>query len=385
MERAPSVTDLLGGLVPGAGRGASRLLAALINSHPDRELSLADLARATGTSGATTMREVDRLLAAGLLLEQRTGRERQLTINASSPFFGPLADLLFIAHGAEPREWGLPAEHMILARRPLFDIPAEVSRHVPPDLLPRHWDQRTLPREILDGPTLPAARSVVLQLRSLSARSSSAENRLQATYARWHDERDRDLIHLTLHAGIAARYAEALLAEQTRYRAENNVPDQEPRVGRLTWARAVYSVQAEARTCHGITRHLEGVVERASAYHRAKRGLEQVQEMATEGDASVWQEEADDFQQKMLAASKALEGTYRYGGIPSIDSVGCAGERLLAVEFQQLTTEAGRLAAEMAKDPGFLAWAEEHPEVVTVAKYAPPGSTAEETVGDRPM
>ncbi len=200
-----------------------------------------------------------------------------------------------------------------------------------------------------------------------------------------HEKRlpQNQTIHLTLHAGIAARYAEALLAEQTRYRAESNMPDQEPRVGRLTWARAVYSVQAEARTCGRITRHLEAVVERASSYHRAKLGLEQAQEMAQEmgttGDASVWLEAANDFQQKMLAAHDALRGGYGYGGTPVIDSVGCAGERLLAVEFQQLTTGAERLAAEMAKDPGFLAWAEEHPDIVTVPEYAPPGSTAEET------
>ncbi|GAB96783.1 hypothetical protein KILIM_048_00210, partial [Kineosphaera limosa NBRC 100340] len=49
---------------------------AWIMLHPEDESSLTEIARATNTSGATVMREVDRLADAGLIRESRRGNQR---------------------------------------------------------------------------------------------------------------------------------------------------------------------------------------------------------------------------------------------------------------------------------------------------------------------
>lgn len=46
--------------------------------HPDRPITLVDLARKLETSSATVMREVNRLSAAGLVVEERIGATRHI-------------------------------------------------------------------------------------------------------------------------------------------------------------------------------------------------------------------------------------------------------------------------------------------------------------------
>jgi predicted nucleotidyltransferase len=69
---------------------------------PERRVTLSDLAKAVGTSLPTTVREVDRMVAAGLLSEERIGRARRVWPNTDSPLFGPLAELIALTYGPKP-------------------------------------------------------------------------------------------------------------------------------------------------------------------------------------------------------------------------------------------------------------------------------------------
>src|SRR5699024_11897388 len=67
--------------------------------HPDTEQSLTEIASAVDTSPATVMREVDRLLAAGLVSTRRQGNQRVVRASTDNPVYRPLADLLMVTFG----------------------------------------------------------------------------------------------------------------------------------------------------------------------------------------------------------------------------------------------------------------------------------------------
>lgn len=67
--------------------------------NPDRAYSIAELGRITGTSYASTHREVQRLIRAGLLEEHRVGRHHQLRADTTSPAYRPLTELLLLTYG----------------------------------------------------------------------------------------------------------------------------------------------------------------------------------------------------------------------------------------------------------------------------------------------
>jgi hypothetical protein len=75
----------------------ARLLAALL-LQPDREASIADLARETGADSGNLHAEVERLVAAGVLADRRVGRTRLLRAG-DSPLNRSLADLLKLGYG----------------------------------------------------------------------------------------------------------------------------------------------------------------------------------------------------------------------------------------------------------------------------------------------
>ncbi|MDQ2838626.1 MAG: helix-turn-helix domain-containing protein [Actinomycetota bacterium] len=78
----------------------ARLLAALL-LQPEREASIAELARETGADPGNLHAEVERLVQAGILTDRRAGRTRLLRA-ADSPLNRPLADLLVLGYGPKP-------------------------------------------------------------------------------------------------------------------------------------------------------------------------------------------------------------------------------------------------------------------------------------------
>jgi len=75
----------------------ARLLAAVL-LHPDREASIADLARETGSDPGNLHAEVERLVQAGILKDRRAGRTRLLRAGTSA-LIGPLTNLLLLGYG----------------------------------------------------------------------------------------------------------------------------------------------------------------------------------------------------------------------------------------------------------------------------------------------
>ena len=82
--------------------------------HPDREYSVAELARRRTIPLSTVHREVGQLLGAGLLAERRIGHVRQVSANSDSPFFEPMRTLIERAFGPQAR--------VQEALRPLGDV-----------------------------------------------------------------------------------------------------------------------------------------------------------------------------------------------------------------------------------------------------------------------
>ncbi|WP_211373999.1 nucleotidyltransferase domain-containing protein [Cellulomonas fimi] len=70
--------------------------------HPDREFSIADVQRATGTAAAVAHREVTRLLDAGVLTDRTVGRSRMVRVNPDYPLLRPLTELVTATYGPVP-------------------------------------------------------------------------------------------------------------------------------------------------------------------------------------------------------------------------------------------------------------------------------------------
>lgn len=75
-----------------------RMLAALY-LHPEREQTATALARESGVSLPTILRDIDRLTAAGFVLERASGRNRYLKVNQSHPIFSAVAEVLRYSYG----------------------------------------------------------------------------------------------------------------------------------------------------------------------------------------------------------------------------------------------------------------------------------------------
>jgi predicted nucleotidyltransferase/DNA-binding transcriptional ArsR family regulator len=76
----------------------ARILAALL-LDPSREASIADLAGLAGIRPPNALREVNRLIGAGLLKDRRVGRTRLVSADVASPYHQPLAQILARSFG----------------------------------------------------------------------------------------------------------------------------------------------------------------------------------------------------------------------------------------------------------------------------------------------
>jgi len=72
---------------------------AWIMLHPDADHSLGEIAAAVGTSVPTVMREVNRLVASGLVTDMRRGNTRLVKADTDNPVYRPLAELMAVTFG----------------------------------------------------------------------------------------------------------------------------------------------------------------------------------------------------------------------------------------------------------------------------------------------
>jgi predicted nucleotidyltransferase len=76
----------------------ARILAWLL-LVPEREQPIATLAPVAGVAQPSTLREVNRLVQAGLLKERRAGNTRLVSADTASPYYQPLVQILGRAYG----------------------------------------------------------------------------------------------------------------------------------------------------------------------------------------------------------------------------------------------------------------------------------------------
>ncbi|HYN56422.1 MAG TPA: winged helix-turn-helix domain-containing protein [Motilibacterales bacterium] len=77
------------------------LLARLL-LHPERGYTLTELSTDLGVSLPTIGREIDRMLTAGLLVQERVGRARRVSANSASVLFQPLSEIIALTFGPRP-------------------------------------------------------------------------------------------------------------------------------------------------------------------------------------------------------------------------------------------------------------------------------------------
>lgn len=77
-------------------------LLARLYLQPDRRATLSQLAVELEVSLPTVVREVDRMLAAGLLKYERVGRARRVWANRDSAMYAPLSTLVTLTYGPRP-------------------------------------------------------------------------------------------------------------------------------------------------------------------------------------------------------------------------------------------------------------------------------------------
>jgi DNA-binding transcriptional ArsR family regulator len=74
-------------------------LLAWLYLHPEQQASATQLATRLRTTQSTISREADRLVASGLVLEERRGNLRLLRANTDSPLISALTELLTLTYG----------------------------------------------------------------------------------------------------------------------------------------------------------------------------------------------------------------------------------------------------------------------------------------------
>lgn len=89
-------------LLPVLRSAAVGQLLALLYLRPDQAWTLSELAEETGVSLPTVAREVTRMVTAGLLLERRVGRAREIRANREARSFAPLQELIAQSYGPQP-------------------------------------------------------------------------------------------------------------------------------------------------------------------------------------------------------------------------------------------------------------------------------------------
>ena len=78
-----------------------RVLAELFN-HPDTDRTITELTERADATMPTVLRDVERLLSAGYLVERRVGRNRMIRVNRDHPLFSQLRDIVLYGYGPRP-------------------------------------------------------------------------------------------------------------------------------------------------------------------------------------------------------------------------------------------------------------------------------------------
>jgi hypothetical protein len=70
--------------------------------HPDREVSISEIARRAGVLPAVAHREVGRLIESGVLTDRRDGNNRLVKVNQRHPLYTPMNEIVQATYGPVP-------------------------------------------------------------------------------------------------------------------------------------------------------------------------------------------------------------------------------------------------------------------------------------------
>lgn len=130
------------------GKTRMAALSALFG-EPGRALHLRQIARAGSVPPSAMARELDALVAAGILVEERQANLRLFRANVASPLMAPLRDLIAAMRGAGPAEAPPQAS-------PATDIPRK-SRQLALSA-PFDWSNPQIPDDALIAKTAASLR-----------------------------------------------------------------------------------------------------------------------------------------------------------------------------------------------------------------------------------
>lgn len=358
------MSDLIGGRSEMTGRVLHELITAGLAP------SVADLARIVGSPESSVLRTVDQLAALGLVGERRSGRQRLLHAEKDSPFYRPLREVLFLLYGTvehDPLSARFPDQLPPLAGRSLPYEFSEVASLIPEDLHPTIASGDPGDLDAHDGLTAVEARAQAMRLARLIAPYNQLHDLLQSAYYTWHNERDRDLVHRTIHTGHGLRRAHALLTTAADFAQYSG---SEPlRVGRATWTAAVFCLAAEqyAVRAYLVDWCADGV-DLVRKLQRERTLLEDDVEDLKQTDALLAAEQGRvshrrgeressiaERREAIVDIEHELRDYYRVGGMSSMSDVGTAGERLIAKRFEvvlaSVTEEIERMSAHISYGP----------------------------------
>jgi hypothetical protein len=96
------VKTLPSALTPFVRSDAVGAILAEVFLHPDRELSISDVARRAGVLIAVAHREIGRLIAGSVLADRRDGNNRLVRVNREHPLFAPMQEIILATYGPVP-------------------------------------------------------------------------------------------------------------------------------------------------------------------------------------------------------------------------------------------------------------------------------------------
>ncbi len=203
-------------------------------------IDIAGAGRIAGLSYATANRATAVLVESGLVVACDGGGYR---FNIDAPHGGIVLDAVQAATGyeyrQEPRSWmDTPGWDGGVASLEVRDT--VLARRMPEPLLKR-GNAASGCSVVTPGPTALEARTFSLEIQhTVGASLMLLVDTLQEPYALWHEERDRDLIHQTMHLGAGVHAAISSLtthADESDADAENHA---------VRWVHAAYALAAEA-------------------------------------------------------------------------------------------------------------------------------------------
>lgn len=329
--------------------------------------TIADLARKLRWSESKALRTADRLIEAGLLLDERAGRSRLVRANHSSPLYPLALQALFLHYGTEPPQPGRANPEGGSDPRYSVSLSDSVRPYVPDQLWPGNVTQpgSSSSDDLYDGPSLVEARAHVLRIDEATRPTALLNSTLHEAWDRWRYERDRDLVHRASRLGPGARTARNVLIHSayTAQRAGHT------RVGQRHWALAVFALHAEVqllRTCllDWCATGMRLMDQRTDQNTRLVAALSALDDsdqvdrghLASDSDRAALLVRVRECRTDLAHTDHELESYYT--GVGRRDDIGRAGERLIVTGLERVTGNLEQQVIEMAAHPAFETWTE---------------------------